>query len=58
MRRRLREATTRETEPQGKLDALATVTAHLYYENLGLQKKASAAPGRVTALPTSGPWKE
>ncbi|MET8411767.1 hypothetical protein ABZV34_27345 [Streptomyces sp. NPDC005195] len=34
MRKRLRDATTRATELQGKLDALATVTANLYYENL------------------------
>ncbi|MBT2530197.1 hypothetical protein J7E91_33810 [Streptomyces sp. ISL-99] len=32
LRRRLREATSRATELQGRLDALATVTANLYYE--------------------------
>lgn len=59
LRKRLREATTRATELQGKIDALATVTANLYHENLELKKKASARrQGRVTALPASGPWKE
>ncbi|WP_433194467.1 hypothetical protein ACQP1G_37815 [Nocardia sp. CA-107356] len=59
LRRRLREATTRATELQGKLDALATVTANLYYENLELKKKMSVkAQGRIAAIPASGPWME
>ncbi|MEV6655373.1 hypothetical protein [Streptomyces sp. NPDC051219] len=44
---------------QGKLDALATVTANLCYENLELKKKETTRrQGRVTALPASGPWLE
>lgn len=59
LRSRLREANTRATELQGKLDALATVTANLYYENLELKKKdTSRRQGRITALPASGPWLE
>ncbi|MFE5300661.1 hypothetical protein [Streptomyces sp. NPDC056632] len=59
LRKRLREATARATELQGKLDALATVTANLYYENLELKKNLSKqGQRRVTALPASGPWLE
>jgi len=59
LRSRLREANTRATELHGKLDALATVTANLYYENLELKKKdTSRRQGRITALPASGPWLE
>ncbi|MGI8312888.1 hypothetical protein [Saccharopolyspora hattusasensis] len=59
LRRKLREASTRATELRGKLDALATVTANLYYENLELKKKSSAnAERRIAALPASCPWLE
>ncbi len=59
LRRRLPEANSRVTELQGKLDALATVTANLYYENLELKKKASAqGQRRIATLPASGPWLE
>lgn len=59
LKHKLREASARATALQGKLDALATVTANLYYENLELKKKESARrQGRVTALPASGPRKE
>jgi predicted RNase H-like nuclease (RuvC/YqgF family) len=59
LRRRLREATTRSTELQGKLDALATVTANLYHENRELKEKLNRhGPGRVAALPATGPWTE
>jgi hypothetical protein len=59
LRSRLREATARATELQGKLDALATVTANLYYENLELKKKTShQGQRRIAALPVSGPWLE
>jgi len=52
LRRKLREATAKSSELQGKLDALAVVTANLYHENLELKKKAGAR--RVSALPTPG----
>lgn len=59
LRKRLRDTTTRATELQGKLDALATVTANLYYENLELKKKTShQGQRRIAALPVSGPWLE
>lgn len=51
-------ATSRATELQGKLDALATVTANLYSENLELKKASVKGQGRITALPASGPWTE
>ncbi|MFJ7770871.1 hypothetical protein ACIQ1J_21230 [Streptomyces sp. NPDC097107] len=58
-RKRLRETTARASELQGKLDALATVTANLYYENLELKKKTtSQGQRRIAALPASGPWLE
>ncbi|MGV9654879.1 hypothetical protein [Streptomyces sp. NPDC003554] len=59
MRKKLREATTRATELQGKLDTLATVTANLYYENLELKKKTSVqGQRRIAVLPASDPWLE
>ncbi|WP_435239785.1 hypothetical protein [Streptomyces sp. YPW6] len=39
LRRQLREAKAQVTEAQGKLDALAAVTANLYHENIALKKK-------------------
>ncbi|MER6567500.1 hypothetical protein ABT288_15230 [Streptomyces sp. NPDC001093] len=59
LRKRLREALAKNGELQGKLDALATVTANLYFENRELKKKqAGRGQGRVAILPASGPWKE
>lgn len=41
------------------LDALATVTANLYFENRELKKKqAGRGHARVAVLPMAGPWKE
>ncbi|MEU4499432.1 hypothetical protein AB0F96_39825 [Streptomyces sp. NPDC023998] len=39
VRRQLREAKATVTELQSKLDALAAVTANLYYEKLALKKR-------------------
>ncbi|MFE0650201.1 hypothetical protein ACFVZH_16610 [Streptomyces sp. NPDC059534] len=39
LRRQLREAKAQTTAVQGKLDALAAVTANLYHENIALKKK-------------------
>jgi len=38
-RRQLREAKAQVTDVQGKFDALATVAANLYQENIALKKK-------------------
>jgi predicted nucleic acid-binding Zn-ribbon protein len=59
LRKRLREATERATQLQGKLDALATVTANLYHENRGLKEKLTRQrTEKVAVLPASGPWRE
>ncbi|MGW4890690.1 hypothetical protein ACWEQL_00245 [Kitasatospora sp. NPDC004240] len=59
LRKRLREATERATQLQGKLDALATVTANLYHENRELKGKLSKhGQSRIAALPASGSWRE
>ncbi|GHJ01575.1 hypothetical protein TPA0906_34400 [Streptomyces olivaceus] len=50
LRKQLREAKAQVTVVQGKLDALATVTANLYAENQSLKKKAGGRR-RVVALP-------
>lgn len=39
LRKQLREAKQQVTELNGKLDALASVTANLYFENLQLKEK-------------------
>ncbi|MEU9464447.1 hypothetical protein ACIQCQ_38600 [Streptomyces sp. NPDC088394] len=39
LRKQLREAKAQAAEKQGKLDALATVTANFYAENLALKKR-------------------
>jgi len=39
LRRQLREAKAQVTDIQGKFDALATVTANPYQENIALKKK-------------------
>ncbi|WP_308429604.1 hypothetical protein, partial [Streptomyces longisporoflavus] len=59
LRRRLCTANGRVSTPEGQLDALATVTANLYRENLELKRKATVRPQRrIAALPAPGPWKE
>ncbi|MFG2030188.1 hypothetical protein [Streptomyces sp. NPDC048825] len=50
LRKQVREVRTHATELQGKLDALATVTANLYAENLVLKKRLGRT--RLAALPT------
>ncbi|NUK23086.1 hypothetical protein [Streptomyces lunaelactis] len=50
LRRQLREAKQQITELNGKLDALATVTANLYHENLALRRK-QGQNRRMAALP-------
>lgn len=48
---KLRKASQKVTELQSKLDALATVTANLYHENIELMKKLSKQQqNRLTAL--------
>ncbi|MDF6046055.1 hypothetical protein LRD69_28815 [Streptomyces sp. JH14] len=48
---KLRRANQKVTELQSKLDALATVTANLYHENIELKKKQNTRQqGRLTAL--------
>ncbi|MGW3661175.1 hypothetical protein ACWD6R_38565 [Streptomyces sp. NPDC005151] len=48
---RLRKASQKVTELQSKLDALATVTANLYHENVEQKKKLSKQQqNRLTAL--------
>jgi hypothetical protein len=44
LRRKLREANQRARMLQGKLDALATVTANLHHENCQLKKKLAPKP--------------
>jgi small-conductance mechanosensitive channel len=48
LRRQLREAKQQITELNGKLDALATVTANLYHENKQLRRKIGNQPSLVT----------
>ncbi|MFE9252913.1 hypothetical protein [Streptomyces sp. NPDC007088] len=50
LRKKLREAREQAAETQGKLDALATVTANLYAENLTLKKRLGRK--RIAVLPT------
>lgn len=50
LRKQLREAKAQAAEKQGKRDALATVTANLYAENLTLKKRLGRKG--VTVLPT------
>ncbi|MEU0136911.1 hypothetical protein ABZ172_23230 [Streptomyces sp. NPDC006296] len=48
---KLRKASQKVTELQSKLDALATVTANLYHENIELKKKLSKQQqNRLTLL--------
>jgi hypothetical protein len=54
LRAALQESKAQVTELNGKLDALASVTANLYYENLQLKEKLAA--GRtLAALPGGRP---
>ncbi|AYN40194.1 hypothetical protein D9753_16145 [Streptomyces dangxiongensis] len=50
LRKQLREAKSQVTEANGKLDALAAVTANLYHENLALKKKLGSSR-RLASLP-------
>ncbi|WP_327669561.1 MULTISPECIES: hypothetical protein [unclassified Streptomyces] len=50
LRKKLRKAREQATEQQGKLEALATVTANLYAENLTLKKRLGRKG--VAILPT------
>ncbi|WP_049579032.1 hypothetical protein [Streptomyces sp. SBT349] len=50
LRRQLREAKAQVTEAQGKLDALAAVTANLYHENIALKKKLGSSR-RLASIP-------
>ncbi|MDO0935213.1 hypothetical protein QQY66_27395 [Streptomyces sp. DG2A-72] len=50
LRKQLREAKSQVTETQGKLDALATVTANLYAENFALKKKLGSRQ-RLAVVP-------
>ncbi|WP_199826949.1 hypothetical protein [Streptomyces sp. WM6378] len=47
---RLREANTQVSQVQGKLDALAAVTANLYHENLALKRRLGSER-RLSPLP-------
>lgn len=51
LERKLRKANRRATELQGKLDALASVTANLYHENRQLHSRLEHGRGTLTALP-------
>lgn len=53
LERKLRQANRRATELQGKLDALASVTANLYYENRQLRRKLDQRGARLASLPAS-----
>ncbi|MFD3804778.1 hypothetical protein ACFWTC_14360 [Streptomyces sp. NPDC058619] len=50
LRKQLREAKAQVTEVNGKLDALAAVTANLYHENLALKKKLGNSR-RLASIP-------
>ncbi|WP_406486551.1 hypothetical protein [Streptomyces sp. NBC_01563] len=52
LRRQLRGAKQQITELNGKLDALATVTANLYHENFALRRKLGQNP-RIAVLPAA-----
>jgi hypothetical protein len=48
LRRQLREAKAQVTDVQGKFDALATVAANLYQENIALKKKLGNSRRRAS----------
>ncbi|WP_328973515.1 hypothetical protein [Streptomyces sp. NBC_00239] len=50
LRRQLRETKGQVTEVHGKLDALATVAANLYHENIALKKKLGSSR-RLASIP-------
>lgn len=51
---RLRDATRQISQLQGKLDALASVTANLYHENQQLRRQASGRhAATIAALPAA-----
>ncbi|MFD4143084.1 hypothetical protein [Streptomyces sp. NPDC058572] len=50
LRKQMREAKAQVHEVQGKLDALATVAANLYYENLALKRKPDSSR-RLASVP-------
>jgi hypothetical protein len=52
LRKQLRKAKSQVTEVQGKLDALATVTANLYAENQALRKRVDGR-SRLASIPAS-----
>ncbi|MCX4404470.1 hypothetical protein OG840_23005 [Streptomyces sp. NBC_01764] len=51
LRKQLRKARAAITQLNGKLDALATVTANLYHENRALKKRDSDR--RLAPLPSA-----
>ncbi|MFJ8510165.1 hypothetical protein [Streptomyces avermitilis] len=51
LRKQLRAARAEITQLNGKLDALATVAANLYHENLALKKRDNDR--RLAPLPSS-----
>ncbi|MFF0746615.1 hypothetical protein ACFYVL_40125 [Streptomyces sp. NPDC004111] len=53
LRKQLREAQAQVTETQGNFDALATVAANLYAENLALKKKLGSRQ-RLAVVPAQG----
>ncbi|GAB2897075.1 hypothetical protein GCM10027074_75530 [Streptomyces deserti] len=56
LRKQLRKAKAQVTEVLGKLDALATVTANLYHENLALKKKLGNSQRLASVpAPATGP---
>ncbi|MFG2260975.1 hypothetical protein [Streptomyces mirabilis] len=54
LRRSLRKANEKASELQDKPDALATVTANLYQENIELKKKANRRQQNRLAVLTGG----
>ncbi|MCX4791940.1 hypothetical protein OG369_39480 [Streptomyces sp. NBC_01221] len=54
LRSRLRKANAKASELQEKLDALATVTANLYHENIELKKRANRRQQNRLAVLTGG----
>ncbi|MEU6609998.1 hypothetical protein ABZ922_33955 [Streptomyces shenzhenensis] len=56
LRNQLRKAKAQVTAVQGKLDALAAVTANLYHENLILKRKLGSNR-RISSIPTASSLK-
>ncbi|GAB1333350.1 hypothetical protein ACE1SV_76890 [Streptomyces sennicomposti] len=55
LRKKLREAREQAAQTRGKLDALATVTANLYAENLTLKKRLGRKGIAVLPAPEREP---